>query len=252
MAKNLFEQILSKAGEIWSGSKSQGDHQVYIQDSSGLSGVAKYLAKQEQAAQPEEATTATKVSGVEKYLAKQQGSAPKTVSEAPTTGVGKYLAKQSSAKVVPPKPVIIPKTGVGKYLAGVSIATETKAASAPEKKQPPQKKPEKSKAATPIKKSTSVIPASEVPTPAPSKASTPATETAAAVVKAPAPASSGIIRFENITQCHASTVKGTQCKNTTNLTKIQRTVNKKKYQFCACTQHNNDTFKPYAPLLETV
>ncbi len=250
MAKNLFEQLLTKAGEIWSGSKSHGDHQMYIQDSTGLSGVAKYLAKQEQAAKPQEENKASQASGVEKYLARQQASSPTPVSAAatPTTGVGKYLARQTSSATPPPKPVVVPKTGVGKYLAGVSLASESKAASVPEKKQPQPKKAEKSKAPTQAKKPAPATPVSDATPAAASKA--PATEAKAAAVTAPAP-TSGIIRFENITQCHASTVKGTQCKNTTNLTKIQRTVNKKKYQFCACIQHNNDSFKPYAPLLET-
>lgn len=249
MAKNLFEQLLSKAGEIWSGPKTYGDYDMYIKedskDSSGLSGVAKYLAKQEQAAKPkEEEPIAAPISGVDKYLARQQGSLPKATQETPTTGVGKYLARKASAGAapLPPKePVVIPKTGVGKYLAGIPLSTESKTA-APEKKQPQQNKPEASKPSAPAKKTaTSTIAKQEAPAPA-SKISEP--EAAAA----PAPTSS-VIRFENVTQCHASTVKGTQCKNTTNLTKIQRTINKQKYQFCACAQHNNDSFKPYQPLL---
>jgi hypothetical protein len=247
MAKNLFEQLLTKAGEIWSGSRSQDDHQVYIQDSSGLSGVAKYLAKQEQAAKPaEEESKATKVSGVEKYLARQQASSPKTVSEAPTTGVGKYLAKQTSAKIVPPQPVAIPRTGVGKYLAGVSISNETKVAPEPEKKQPLQKKSEKTKTPVPAKKSApsenlKEAPAITVKTPKP----VPETVTAISAAH-----TSDVIHFENVTQCQSRTVKGGQCKNTNHLTKLQRTINKQKYQFSACPQHHNDTFKPYPPLLE--
>ncbi len=238
MAKNLFEQLLTKAGEIWSGPKTQDDRHMYIQDSSGLSGVAKYLAKQEQAAQVEQ--TAAPVSGVEKYLARQQASSPKAAVETPTTGVGKYLARQSSTTSTPRKePVVVPKTGVGKYLAGVSIADAPKAKPVPEKKQPPAKKAETTKAPAPAKK----------PTPVKAPTAAPAAKTPEPATEKPAPAG-GMIKFENISQCHASTVKGTQCKNTTNLTKIQRTINKKKYQFCTCAQHNNDSFKPYQPLLE--
>jgi hypothetical protein len=240
MAKNLFEQLLTKAGEIWSGPKTQDDRHIYIQDSSGLSGVAKYLAKQEQAAQVEQ--TAAPVSGVEKYLARQQASSPKAATETPTTGVGKYLARQSSSSTSAQRkePVVVPKTGVGKYLAGVSIADAPKAKPVAEKKQAPAKKAETIKAPAPAKAKPVAATAPKTPEPASEKP---------AATSASAPAG-GIIKFENISQCHASTVKGTQCKNTTNLVKIQRTVNKKKYQFCACTQHNNDTFKPYQPLLE--
>jgi len=247
MAKNLFEQLLSKAGEIWSGTKTRDDHDIYIKDTSGLSGVAKYLAKQEQAAQPKEPETHAALSGVEKYLARQQTSpATAAVQEVPKTGVAKYLAKQSSGSVpaAAPAPVVIPKTGVGKYLAGIPLAstTTTPAAPAPEKKQPAQK-PEAKKAAAPAKKP---APAAAV------KAAAPATDKPAApAVENPAAPAGDVIHFENVTQCQSRTVKGTQCKNTNHLTKLQRTINKQKYSFSACPQHHNDTFKPYPPLIET-
>lgn len=248
MAKNLFEQLLSKAGEIWSGTQTRDDHDIYIKDSSGLSGVAKYLAKQEQAAQPKEPeTTAAHISGVEKYLARQQASSAAAVQEIPKTGVAKYLARQSSAGSVPAAaPVVIPKTGVGKYLAGIPLASATTkpAAPAPEKKQPPQNKPETKKAAAPAKKPALAV--KEAAPVAAGKISAPTAET----VTSAAPVSD-VIHFENVTQCQSRTVKGTQCKNTNHLTKLQRTINKQKYQFSACPQHHNDTFKPYPPLLET-
>lgn len=254
MAINLFEQLLSKAGEIWSGTKTRDDHDIYIKDASGLSGVAKYLAKQEQAAQPKEPEIHAALSGVEKYLARKQASpAAATVQEVPKTGVAKYLAKQSSGSVpaATPAPVVIPKTGVGKYLAGIPLASTTTkpAASAPEKKQPPQNKPETKKAAASAKKPAPVN-AVEVAAPATAgKISAPVvTEKAETVSVAPA---GDVIHFENVTQCQSRTVKGTQCKNTNHLTKLQRTINKQKYQFSACPQHHNDTFKPYPPLLET-
>lgn len=275
MAKNLFEQLLSKAGEIWSGPKTYGDYDIYInedsKDSSGLSGVAKYLAKQEQAAKPKEEPVAAPVSGVEKYLARQQGSLPKAAQEIPTTGVGKYLARKASAGSAPPQelepvitpktgvgkylagqasagsappkePVVIPKTGVGKYLAGIPIPRATPAAPAPEKIQSQQTKPETKKTSAPAKKT---APAKEAAPSTVSKTSVPAIETASAAL------AHDVIHFENVTQCQSRTVKGTQCKNTNHLTKLQRTINKQKYQFSACPQHHNDTFKPYPPLLET-
>jgi len=277
MAKNLFEQLLTKASEIWSGPKTYSDHDIYIKDTSGLSSVAKYLARQEEALKAKAAETmAAQATGVEKYLARQQSSstetaqhtpstkvdkylarktsggavpAPKETIVAPATGVGKYLSRQASpgaAAPTPPKePVIIPKTGVGKYLAGIAISRETIAAPAPEKKQPAQSKPEPKKASA--KKPASVTTAKEVATAAATKApEAVTTETTSAASTA-----HDVIHFENVTQCQSRTTKGTQCKNTNHLTKLQRTINKQKYQFSACPQHHNDTFKPYPPLLET-
>ena len=59
----------------------------------------------------------------------------------------------------------------------------------------------------------------------------------------------GEIHLDDGKQCQASTVRGSQCKHTTNLGHIQRTINKQKYQFTVCNQHHNETFKPFAPLL---
>jgi hypothetical protein len=55
---------------------------------------------------------------------------------------------------------------------------------------------------------------------------------------------------ENATQCQAKTSKGTQCKNTTHLTHIHRTINKQQYEFSVCAQHHSHTFKPFPDLLE--
>jgi hypothetical protein len=250
MEKNLLEHFLAKASEIWSGLKPQHDHPMYIQDSSGLSGVEKYLAKLEQAAKLKEAATLpTQVTGVEKYLARQQALSPKAVQEIPATGVGKYLARQTSTGSVPPQqPVVIPKTGVGKYLAGIPLSKE-EASPVPvaEKKQPQQNKSEPKKTTTPAKETTPSAAAKGAPSAAISKTSAPAT---AAATTSAVPASD-VIHFENVTQCQSRTLKGTQCKNTRHLTKLQRTINKQKYQFSACPQHHNDTFKPYPPLLES-
>lgn len=46
-------------------------------------------------------------------------------------------------------------------------------------------------------------------------------------------------------RCQGGTAKGDQCKRTSNLKTIQRTINGKKYRLSACSQHNNDSFKPY-------
>jgi hypothetical protein len=49
----------------------------------------------------------------------------------------------------------------------------------------------------------------------------------------------------NTKRCQGGTAKGDQCKRTSNLKTIQRTINGKKYRLAACSQHNNDSFKPY-------
>ena len=241
MAKNLFEQLISKAGEIWSGPSTHSGHSVYVEESSSnLSGVAKYLAKQEKTEAPKEEAGAAPLSGVEKYLARQQASA---ATEAPKTGVEKYLARKttgSTSAVKEPVPVAIPKTGVAKYLAGVPLATEAKS-----EPKAPQAKPEKSKSTAPAKKK-------PAPAQVTDSVSAPASNAAAAAPKKAAAAkASNVIRFENVAQCQSRTVKGTQCKNTNNLTALQQTINNQTYEFSACLQHNNDSFKPYAPLLET-
>ena len=248
MAKNLFDQLLSKASEIWSGTQTRNTQDIYVKDSSGLSGVAKYLAKHEEAANPKESEkTAAGLSGVEKYLAKQQAAAKETIQQTPATGVAKYLARQATGTAAPApakEPVIIPKTGVGKYLAGMPLAhAATKPAPASTEKKPPvQTKTEAKKAPAAAKKPAPVAAVKEA-----------AVKTDKPAAEAPAvPAATGdVIHFENVTQCQSRTVKGTQCKNTNHLTKLQRTINKKKYTFSACPQHHNDTFKPYPPLLES-
>ncbi|NOT12081.1 MAG: hypothetical protein HOP23_09670 [Methylococcaceae bacterium] len=244
MAKNLFEQLLNKAGEIWSGPKTYNSHSIYIEESNNLSGVAKYLAKQEQPTKTNEAGSDAPLSGVEKYLARQKTASPAVATEVPTTGVGKYLARQAAggSSSAIKEPVVIPKTGVAKYLAGVPLATETK--STPETKKAQQAKPDMSKSTAPAKKKSA--PAKIKAATPTIKSSEPASTQVAATKAAPA---SDIIRFENVTQCQARTVKGTQCKNTSNLAGLQQTINHQKYQFSACQQHNNDSFKPYAPLL---
>lgn len=55
---------------------------------------------------------------------------------------------------------------------------------------------------------------------------------------------------ENATQCQASTAKGSQCNRSANLTHINRTINKQKYRFAVCNQHNNQSFKPYQSLIK--
>lgn len=255
MAKNLFEQLLTKANEIWSGPKTHHEHQIYRDDNSGQSGVAKYLAKQEQSAKPIGDVVSAQATGVEKYLAKKQGSVSSSQTQAKpqvaATGVGKYLAQKATSGTVSTKETaIIPKTGVGKYLAGLPVSKAPTA----QKKQtaPAASKPQATKASTPAKKAAPAITAKAAPAKAPAPAAPKvATQAPVATASAASSSPSTTAAAKSAQQCQASTTKGTQCKNTIHLTKIQRTINKKKYQFSACLQHNNESFKPFAPLLES-
>ena len=70
-------------------------------------------------------------------------------------------------------------------------------------------------------------------------------------IKKSTPKPAGILNYsENATQCQASTAKGSQCNRTANLTQINRTINKQKYRFSVCNQHNNQSFKPYQSLIK--
>ncbi|WP_026223565.1 hypothetical protein [Methylosarcina fibrata] len=263
MAKNLFEQFISFASSKLAGPIAHEN--IYREEEpepAGLSRVAKYIAQQELAAQAKEAASVPPTAtGVEKYLARQAllaaGGAPAAASEAapqePLTGVARYLAGQGRAakpvvKEAPaPAPEPEPVTGVGRYLAGKSRAgtheTEAvkEAAAEPKKTAQPAAKtaaaqPEKAKVAYEKATAPETAPSSE-----------PVSESSAEA--APAKPASSVIHLDDGKQCQASTVKGTQCKHTTNLGHLQRTINKQKYQFTVCNQHHNETFKPFAPLL---
>jgi hypothetical protein len=263
MAKNLLEQFLSFASSKLAGPIAHEN--IYREEeSTELSGVAKYLAKQEAAAKAKEAASVPPTAtGVEKYLARQAllsagetsvAEAPEAAQQEPLTGVAKYLAGQGrTAKPAvkeEPAPAPEPATGVGRYMAGQSRAgthgseVAKVTASEPQKaKQPATKaaaaQPEKAKVA---QQKT----AEPETTAAPASASVTSEPPAAASKSA-----STVIHLDDGKQCQASTVKGTQCKHTTHLGHIQRTINKQKYQFTVCNQHHNETFKPFAPLLST-
>lgn len=245
MAKNLFEQFLSFASSKLAGPIA---HENIYRDEepSELSSVAKYLARQEQAAKAAEApTSSAAATGVEKYLARQAQVAPEAASAPaaePATGVAKYLARQGTAPQTAapkpaPAPAPVPTTGVGKYLASQGGAGSYKA-EIPKASAAPVKKAEAAKAkAAPVKAAAALKPA----------AVEPAKETPEAAKPKPA---SSVIHLDDGLQCQASTGKGIQCKKTTKLSHIQRTINKQKYQFSVCSQHHNETFKPFPGILE--
>lgn len=89
------------------------------------------------------------------------------------------------------------------------------------------------------------------PTPKPSSPAIAKNNKPTRPVKKSTPKPAGILNYsENATQCQASTAKGSQCNRTANLTQINRTINKQKYRFAVCNQHNNQSFKPYQSLIK--
>ncbi|MGR8980228.1 MAG: hypothetical protein ACU84H_09075 [Gammaproteobacteria bacterium] len=130
MAKNIIEQFLDYATSKLAGPIYPEN--IYREEASGLTGVEKYLARQEAAAMPQEAASLSgAATGVEKYLARQaalageqiQAAAAPAESAEPLTGVAKYLAGQGGAPVQAQAAVAAeepkgPLSGVAKYLAG--------------------------------------------------------------------------------------------------------------------------------------
>lgn len=274
MAKSLIEQLLNLTGLKLPDSTGHYDPSVYrverapepysgveknlqsqntnsAQSGKELTGVEKYLAKIQPAEQeenqsevidPAQATQA--LTGVEKYLARmQQEEQEKAEAEAAAlasmTGVERYLAKlEGKIKKIPdeaaPAKAVSTEnlTGVEKYLAQQKSA-------APVKQQP---KALEEAFTEPKSKVTEVVPVVEK-----------AEEPVAAVKEEPAPPAKAVSELidltENATQCQAATLKGTQCRRTTTLEVIEKTVNEQKYRFCACSQHNNDDFTPFSELL---
>lgn len=198
---NLLDQLLSITG-LKAPATGRSDS-IYRDD--GSTGVEKYLARQAEEIQT--TTTGGSLSGVAKYLDKQEKQGKVTVPSAkPVSSVDKYLQKQTSVKKKP--------------------AAATKKAS----------KPVVAKKPAPAKKR------------APAKKAKP--KPAAAAPKKAASKTSGIIDISINTRCQAGTAKGTQCKRTSQLTQIQRTINKQKYKLTVCSQHDISSFKPYDGLIK--
>jgi len=225
MANNLLDRLLDITGlkpTNVSGSTSDD----------GLSGVARYLAKKAEA-EAEKLAAEDSLSSVEKYLRRKaeagqsqqaeqadETAAPEVATK-PATGVAKYLASKGAAASKPKAAAAKPKKPVSRVDKYLQQKTET---------------PKSTKSATAPQKTTSK------PKPAP-KAET----------KKAAPATTTSTRIDlsvDATQCQAGTARGGQCKRTKNLVKIQRTINKQKYTFLVCSQHHNDSFKPYKGLID--
>jgi hypothetical protein len=169
--------------------------------------------------------------GVEKYLARQaEDEIQTTTTEGSLTGVAKYLDKQEKQqKVTAPSASAKPVSGVDKYLQKKTSVKKKPAAATKKASKPVAKKSAPAKKRAPAKKA----------------------KPAAAAPKKAAPKASGTTDISINTRCQAGTAKGTQCKRTSQLTQIQRTINKQKYKVTVCSQHDNSSFKPYDGLIKS-
>jgi hypothetical protein len=196
--------------------------------------VARYLASQQAAAKPAEPAAAETAPQPQPEAAvAEESAAQEAESSAPLSRVAKYLAAvgkefkpeqpKKSEPVAQPQEEPAKRTGVSKYLAGQnkSVAESSGIASVAQ-----------------------VIKNLGQPE-APSEEIEIAGEGEAAW------GSDNVIRLDDGLQCQASTAKGTQCKNKSNLGHIQMALNDREYRFSVCTQHNNENFKPFAELLES-
>ncbi len=231
MANNLLDRLLDITGlkpTNVSGSASDD----------GLTGVARYLAKRA-AAEAEELAAEDTLSSVEKYLRRKAEAEQSQNAEEVTTATA---APEAAAK---------PVSSVEKYLANKGKGTTPKPKAAVAKPKPASRvekylqekaeAPKSTKTTTPSKTESKPAPEKKVEAkPAPA-------------AKKPAPVAAKSERIDlsvNATQCQAGTARGGQCKRTRNLVKIQRTINKQKYTFLVCSQHHNDSFKPYKGLID--
>jgi hypothetical protein len=171
--------------------------------------------------------------GVEKYLARQaEDEIHTTTTGGSLTGVAKYLDKQDKQqKVTAPSASVKPVSGVDKYLQKKTSVKKKPVAATKKASKPVAKKSAPAKKRALAKKAK--------PKPA-----------AAAQKKAAPKAASGTTDISINTRCQAGTAKGTQCKRSSQLTQIQRTINKQKYKVTVCSQHDNSSFKPYDGLIK--
>ncbi len=267
MAKNLFEQFIDLVSYKWPEPAAQDVSRTATEATGGLTGVAKYLAKQGGQETPEltgvekylarqtlTETVKPEATGVERYLARQALSVAEAAK--PLTGVEKYLAKQATsgkpakklsrvekylAKQSVTEKISVKATGVAKYL-GKQGSAEKKTNIESELAQTVSPEVE-----------TEALIAGKADKPKAEthkKTATPTQEAKAAQAEKQKPAKPAILNLaKDATQCQASTAKGTQCSRTVNLTLLQRTIDKQKYQFAVCSQHNTSSFKPYAALI---
>jgi hypothetical protein len=224
MAKNLLDQIISLAsGSKWT--KEQSENFEQSEASQGLSGVEKYLQRK----------SVSTLTGVARYLERKtkeqadriaiQTAAEEVeaVTEIEESSVEKYLRRKAGS--VQERPVVKKRLSrVERYLQ--------------------QKEQTQGEPAAPVAKPAK--PVSSVEKYLKSHETTSAKKTTVQPEKKPSKAKVQ----QKATRCQAATSKGKQCSRTSNTTKIQRTINKKKYHFTVCSQHNNDSFKPFPDFVD--
>ncbi len=280
MAKNILDQILSLTGIKSPDANGHYDPSVYRNEPSPekktseltgvekhlqkknaatagstteATGVAKYLAQKQQQNQKKSESESSDLTGVAKYLAqKQQKEQEKAEAEATAlanmTGVARYLAKlETDNKTTPSKTAAVKKentatlTGVDKYLAKQKttppvIQQPKVLEETPEKPMPtPEAKVLEKQPVVEKKKETQ-----EEKTIEPEPADTTIAKATNKLINVAA----------NASQCQAATLKGTRCRRKTNLDVIEKTINKQKYKFAACSQHVNSDFIPFSEFLQ--
>lgn len=235
-------------------------------------GVEQYLLKKQQR-ELEKAEELANMTGVAKYLLNvearrkleknkaaqqiEEAQKAKKEKEEKDTGVNKYLAKRSA------RATEITKVAEEKPIAKVDREKPKKAkpaAAKVEKKEPKNKEEQpKTKTETSVKtvESKEDVKPQVVETPPSQEEKTQVEEKVAeSSDKTPAKTKeedvAGLINLaDNAAQCQGSTLKkGKRCRRKANLEIIERTIDGQNYRFAVCSQHNNDSFTPFADLLK--
>ncbi len=274
MAKNFLDQALSLIGLKPPNATDYYDPSVYSAEVS-KSEVPSKVSNVEQYQQTRNTIPAKvkQVSSVEKYLAKkQQPEKEKITTETATveklTGVAKYLAiKQQEEQAA-----LANMTGVARYL--YNLKTNNKKTlinkTSLEQKETPEKlsrvdmyllakqqgvkletnavnvsrtKPKEVLVATPNDKVKEEAPKvkEKIIAHAKNEQETRTIEKTTNEI---------IDLSEEAAQCQAATLKQTQCSRKTSLETIEQTINQQQYKFAVCSQHNKDSFIPFAQFLQ--
>ena len=266
MAKNFLDQALSLIGLKSPNATDYYDPSVYRAEVR-KSEVPSKVSNVEHYQQKKNAIPAKvkQVSSVEKYLAKkQQPEKEKITTETATaenlTGVAKYLAiKQQEEQAA-----LANMTGVAKYL--YNLKTNNKKTlvnkTSLEQKEMPEKlsrvdmylraKQQGVKLETNALNVSEAKPNDKVKEEAPKvKEKIIAHATNEQETRTIEKITNEIIDLsEGATQCQAATLKQTQCSRKTSLETIAQTVNQQQYKFAVCSQHNKDSFIPFAQFLQ--
>ena len=244
---SLIDQMIGAVRGIFSGPPPVEAAPAAAAPSDGLTGVQRYLNALAGQSEP-------KLTGVAKYLAqlaeaeaeaKAKAKAAAAAAEA-KTGVQKYLVKHADsdlAQLSENLPDTAAVEAAAAALASPPVDAADLATLAAEGKTGVQRYLE-------IQAETAQPKAEPAPEAAAAPAAPEPAQAEAAPVAEPEAATGVIDLSAGAKQCQGSTLKGTQCKHTTALNAIQRTIDGQAYQFLACGHHSGNTFKPYAGLIK--